>query len=105
MQGVLPQYARGPRLESRRALYFTPHPLPVTSGGSVWVRARTVSSKGTVSLVPAWFRADSGTYLFKQGEIVMGRSSGSSARMVRESSWVRVPVGPCAFSSSVTFIP
>ena len=30
------------------------------------------SSKGTVSSVPAWFRADSGTNLIKQGEIVMG---------------------------------
>ena len=45
---------------------------PVTFGGSVWVRARAASSKGTVSLVPAWFRADSGMNLFKQGEIVMG---------------------------------
>ena len=35
-----------------------------------------------VSLVPARFRADSGMYLFKQGEIVTGWSSGSSARMV-----------------------
>ena len=46
--------------------------LPVTFGGSVWVRARATSSKETVSSVPAWFRADSGTNLFKQGEIVTG---------------------------------
>ena len=46
--------------------------LPVTFGGSVWVRARAASSKETVSSVPAWFRADSGTNLFKQGEIVTG---------------------------------
>ena len=36
------------------------------------VHARAASSKGTVSLVPAWFRADSGTNLIKQGEIVTG---------------------------------
>ena len=46
--------------------------LPVTFGGSVWVRARAASSKETVSSVPAWFRADSGTNLFKQGDIVTG---------------------------------
>ena len=44
-----------------------------------------------VSLVPARFRADSGTYLFKQVGIVTGRSSGSSALMVWESSWVSCP--------------
>ena len=37
----------------------------------MWVRARAASSKETaVSSVPAWFRADSGTNLFKQGKIV-----------------------------------
>ena len=30
-----------------------PHGRPVTFGGSVWVRARTASSNGTVSSVPA----------------------------------------------------
>ena len=56
--------------------------LFVTFGGSVWVRARAASSnlKETVSSVPAWFRADSGTNLIKQGEIVTGRSSGSVAQ-------------------------
>ena len=29
--------------------------------------------------------------------------SGQSARTVCERPWVRVPVGPCAFSSPVTF--
>ena len=38
----------------------------------VWFRARAASSKGTVSSVPARFRADSETNLFKQGEIVAG---------------------------------
>ena len=46
--------------------------LPVTFGGSVWVRARAASSRMTVSSVPAWFRADSGTNLIKQREIVTG---------------------------------
>ena len=48
----------------------------------VWVRARAASSnlKETVSSVPAWFRADSGTNLIKQGENVIGRSSGSIAQ-------------------------
>ena len=38
----------------------------------MWVRARAASSKETVSSVLAWFRADSGTNLIKQGEIVTG---------------------------------
>ena len=38
----------------------------------MWVRVRAASSKETVSLVPAWFRADSGTNLIEQGEIVTG---------------------------------
>ena len=42
---------------------------PVTFGGSVWVRARAASSKGTVTSVPAWFRADSGTNLFNRGKL------------------------------------
>ena len=46
--------------------------LPLTFGGSVWVRARAASSKETVLSVSVWLRADSGTILFKQGEIVMG---------------------------------
>ena len=53
-----------------RAMCFLPSPPPppppVTFGGSVWVRAQAASSKGTVSSVPARFRADSGTNLFKQ---------------------------------------
>ena len=46
--------------------------LPVTFGGSVWIHAQAASSKETVPSVPAWFRVDSGTNLFKQGEIVTG---------------------------------
>ena len=46
MQGVLARYARGPRFESQSGLVLPAS--PVTSGGSVWVRARIASSKGTV---------------------------------------------------------
>ena len=48
----------------------------------MWVRAWAASSNliETVSSVPAWFRADSGTNLIKQGENVTGRSSGSVAQ-------------------------
>ena len=57
-------------------------PGRATFCGSVWVRARAASSnpKETVSSEPAWFRADSGTNLIKQGENVTGRSSGSVAQ-------------------------
>ena len=48
--------------------------------GSVWVRARAASSKRTVSLVPAWFRADLGMNLFKQGDIVTSLPSGPIAQ-------------------------
>ena len=46
----------------------------------MWVRARAASSKGTISSVPACFRADSRTNLIKQGEIVTGRPYGSVAQ-------------------------
>ena len=59
----------------------------------MWVRARTASSKGTVSLVPAWFRADSGTNLFKQGEIVTGFSCGSVAQRLECSHGKRETLG------------
>ena len=49
-------------------------------GGSLWVLFRAASNKGTVSSVPAWFPADSGTNLIKQGQIVTGRTYGSVAR-------------------------
>ena len=45
------------------------------------VRARAASSKETVSLVSAWFRADSGTNLFKQGEIVTQRLECSHSKL------------------------
>ena len=57
---------------------------PATMVASVGVRAQAVSSKGTVSSVPEWFRADSGTNLIKQGEIVTGRPCGSVAQWSEE---------------------
>ena len=49
---------------------------PVTFGGSVWVRARAASSKGTS-------RRYRGMNLFKQGEIVASRPCGSVAQLAR----------------------
>ena len=80
MQEVLARYAR---CLSGIVLHPLPPPPHVAFGGSVWVRARTASQqRDSLLLVPKRFRADSGTNLFKQREIVTGRSSGSSARMV-----------------------
>ena len=76
MVRVLALYARGPGFESRSGRVHFP---PVTFGGTVWVRVWAASSKGTVSSVLAWFRADLGTNLIKQGEIVTGRPCGSVA--------------------------
>ena len=82
---------------------------PVTFDGSVWVRARAASSKGTVSLVPAWFRADSGTNLIKQGwgecnrSIVWLGSSVVECSHGKRETLVRVPVRPRSFSAPVTF--
>ena len=79
MQGVLAQYARGPRLESQSGLVLHPAPLP----SDIWWLSVgpcldcEQQRDSRLSLVPAWFRADSGTYLFKQWEIDMGQSSGS----------------------------
>ena len=66
---------------------------PVTFGGSVWVRAWAASSKGIVSSVPAWFRADSGTNLIKQGEIVTCRQCGSVAQWSECSHGMREVLG------------
>ena len=74
---VLARSARGPWFESGSGHVLF---LPYDIWWPVWVRARAASSKGTVSTVPAWFRADSGTNLIKQGEIVTGRPCGSVAQ-------------------------
>ena len=46
-----------------------------------------------VSSVPAWFRADSGTNLIKQGEIVTGRPCGSVAQWSECSHGMREVLG------------
>ena len=79
--------------------------FPVTFGGSVWVRARAASSKGTVSSVPAWFRADSGTNLIKQGEIVTGRSCGSVAQWSECSHGMREVLGLSPGRAMCFFLP
>ena len=78
---------------------------PVTFGGSVWVRARAASSKGTVSSVPAWFRASSGTNLIKQGEIVTGRLCGSVAQRSDSSHGVREVLGSSPGRAMCFFLP
>ena len=57
--------------------------LLVTFGGSVWVHARAASSKGTVSVVPAWFRAD-------QDESILAGENYNGLTMWLGSSEVRV---------------
>ena len=105
---VLAWYARGPGFESWSGHVLFP---PVIFGGSVWVHALAASSKGTVSSVPAWFRADSGTNLIKHGEIVTGQLCGSVAQWSECLQGMRKVLGSspgramcyCAFFSPVTF--
>ena len=78
---------------------------PVTFGGSVWVLARAASSKGTVSSVPAWFRADSGTNLIKQGEIVTGRPCGPIAQWSEYSHGLREVLGSSPGRAMCFFLP
>ena len=100
---VLARYARGPGFESRSGhVLFS---SPVTFGGSVWVRAQAASSKGTVSSVPAWFRADSETNLIKQGEIVTGRPCGSVAQWSECSHGMREVLGSSPGRAMCFFLP
>ena len=71
----------------------------------MWVRARAASSKGTVSSVPAWFRADSGTNLIKQGEIVTGRPCGSVAQWSECSHGLREVLGSSPGRAMCFFLP
>ena len=71
----------------------------------MWVRARAASSKGTVSSVPAWFRADSGMNLFKQGEIVVGRPCGSVAQWSECSHGMREVLGSSPGWAMCFFLP
>ena len=100
---VLARSARGPGFESPsgRVLFSS----PVTFGGSVWVRARAASRKGTVSSVPAWFRADSGTNLIKQGEIVTGRPCGPIAQWSEYSHGLREVLGSSPGRAMCFFLP
>ena len=71
----------------------------------MWVRARAASSKGTVSSVPAWFRADSGTNLIKQGEIVTGRPCGPIAQWSEYSHGLREVLGSSPGRAMCFFLP
>ena len=72
---------------------------------SVWVLARAASSKRTVSSVPAWFRADSGTNLIKQGKIVTGRPCGSVAQWSECSHGMREVLGSSSGRAVCFFLP
>ena len=85
---VLARYARGPGFESRSGcVLFSP----------LWY--------GSVSSVPAWFRADSGTNLIKQGKIVTGRSCGSVARWSECSHGMREVLGSSPGRAMCFFLP
>ena len=71
----------------------------------MWVRARAASSKETDSSVPAWFRADSGTNLIKQGEIVTGRPCGSVAQWSECSHGMREVLGSSPGRAMCFFLP
>ena len=71
----------------------------------MWVRARAASSKGTVSSVPTWFRADSGTNLIKQGEVVTGRPCGSVAQWSECSHGMREVLGSSPGRAVCFFLP
>ena len=76
----------------------------MTFGGQCGGRARAASSKETDSSVPAWFRADSGTNLIKQGEIVAGRPCGSVAQWSECSHGMREVLGSSP-GRAVCFFP
>ena len=71
----------------------------------MWVRARAASSKKTDSSVPAWFPADSGTNLIKQGEIVTGRPCGSVAQWSECSHGMREVLGSSLGRAVCFFLP
>ena len=75
----------------------------------VWVRARAASSKGTVSSVPARFRANSSLIkqmnLIKQGEIVAGRPCGSAAQWSECLHGMREVLGSSPGRAMCFFLP
>ena len=95
MVRVLARSARGPGFESRSGHVLFPF------GGSVWVRARDASSKGTVSSVPA----DTGTNLIKQGESVTGRPCGSVAQCSECSHGLREVLDSSPVRAMCFFLP
>ena len=100
---VLARFARGPGFESRSGRVLFPPLWHLVA--SVGVCARAASSKGTVSSVPAWFRADSGTNLIKQGEIVTGRPCGSVAQWSEFSHGMREVLGSSPGRAVCFFLP
>ena len=79
--------------------------LPCDIWWPMWVRARAASSKGTVSSVPAWFQADSGTNLIKQGKIITGRPCGSVAQWSAGSHGTREVLGSRVGRVICLFLP
>ena len=100
---VLTRSAIGPGFVSRSG--YVLFSSPMTFGSSVWVRAQAASSKGTVSSVPAWFRADLVTNLIKQGEIVTGRTCGSVAQWSECSHGLREVLGSSPGRAMCIFLP
>ena len=100
---VLARCAGDPGFESQSGhVLFPPLCHSVAQCG---VRARATSNKGTVSSVPAWFRADSGTNLIKKGEIVTGRPCGSVAQLSECSHGMREVLGSSPGRAMCFFLP
>ena len=100
--GVLERSARGPGFESRSGHVLFPHLIYlVASVGpcSGCEQHRDCSS------VPAWFRADSGTNLIKQGEIVTGRPCGSVAQWSECSHGLQEVLGSSPGRAMCFFLP
>ena len=87
---VLARYAEVLGLSPVRAMCFF---IPCDIWWQVWACPRAASNKGTVSSVPAWFRADSETNLIKQGESVTGRPCGSVTQRTECSHGMREVLG------------
>ena len=100
---VLARYARGPAFEFRSGHVLFPPVWHLVA--SVGVHARAASSKGTVSSVPAWFWADSGTNLIKQGEIVTDRPCGSVAQWSECLHGMREVLGSSPGRAMCFFLP
>ena len=71
----------------------------------MWVCAQVASSKGTVSWIAAWVRAESETNLIEQGEIVTGRPCGSVAQWSECLHDLREVLGSSPGRSMCFFLP